>query len=205
MIQGSEEWLRARVGKLTASRFSDAIAQIKSGWGASRANLRAELAAERLTSTPAEHYVNGAMVWGTEQEPNARAAYAFLHNVEVREVGFVEHPTINDTGASPDGLVGPDGMVEIKCPNTAEHIDTLLGKAINGKYIIQMQWQMACSGRRWCDFVSFDPRLPERMQLFVQRVARDDGQIAVLEQQARAFLAEVTQMVDDLTAKYGDA
>ena len=205
IAQGSDAWKQMRLGKLTASRFADAIAQTRSGWGASRANYRAELVAERLTGVPAEHYVNGAMIWGTEQEANARSAYAFLRNADIFEAGFIEHPTINDTGCSPDGLVDIDGLIEIKCPNTATHLDTLLGKPIDGKYIIQMQWQMATTGRRWCDWVSYDPRLPERMQLFVQRVMRDDGQINVLEQQARVFLAEVAQMVDDLTAKYGAA
>lgn len=202
IVQGTPEWFAARLGRVTASRVADVVAKTKSGPAASRANYAAQLIAERLTGTAPEGFTNAAMQWGTAMEPDARAAYEFRYDKEVVEVGFVGHPTIAMSGASPDGLIGDDGLVEIKCPNTATHIDTLLGQAVPGKYIIQVQWQMACTGRAWCDFVSFDPRMPESMSLFVQRVKRDDTHIAALEADVRVFLAEVDQRVADLTARY---
>jgi len=171
--QGSEEWLAARVGKVGASRIADIVAKTKSGYSTSRANYAAELIAERLTGKKAEGYTNAAMQWGTDNEPQARAMYEFMRNVSVVEVGIVLHPTIENAQASPDGLVGDDGLVEIKCPLTATHIATLRGGEIDGKYMKQMQWQMACTGRAWCDFCSFDPRLPAEMQLHIRRVSRD--------------------------------
>lgn len=202
--QGSSEWHAARAGRVTASRISDLTARIKTGWGAGRANYLAELVAERLTGVVAEGFTNAAMKHGTDTEPQARAAYAFMVGADVQEVGFVVHPSIDASGCSPDGLVGDVGMVEIKCPNTATHIDTLLGGAVPDKYLKQMQWQMRCCDRAWCDFVSFDPRLPTRMQLFVQRVHRDDSLLAEIEAQVIEFLTEVSSKVAALTAKYGD-
>lgn len=200
--QLSPEWFEVRRGKVTASRVADATARIKSGWGAGRANYMAELVAERLTGNSAEGFTNAAMQWGTDVEPMARAAYEFMRDVDVEQVGFVVHPKIEESGASPDGFVGSDGLVEIKCPNTATHIATLTGKAIDGKYIKQMQWQMACSRRKWCDFVSYDPRLPEQMKLHVTRVKRDDNMIAELESDVREFLSELDATVDQLLEKY---
>jgi len=195
MIQGSQEWNDARRGKVTASRTPDVVAKTKSGPAASRANLMAQLIAERLTDVTVESYTNASMQWGIENEPAGRAAYAFMTENEVVEVGFIEHPTIAMAGASPDGFVGGDGLVEIKCPMTATHIDTLLGTPIDGKYITQMQFQMACTGRKWCDFVSFDPRMPEELQLFIKRVPRDNAAIASLENEVRAFLAELDSKI----------
>lgn len=202
--QGSDEWFRERLGKVTASRVADVIAQTKTGWGASRANYMAELIAERLTGKTADSYINAAMQWGIETEAEARAAYAYYADAEVQEVGFVPHPTIAMSGASPDGLVGDVGLVEFKCPNTATHLDTLLGEAIAGKYITQVQYQMACCpGRQWCDWVSYDPRLPEKMRLFVKRVPRDDTVIAQQEKLVRGFLSELDQKITALEAKFG--
>lgn len=195
LIQGSEAWHQARLGKVTASRVADVIARTKSGPAASRKNYLAELVAERLTGQPTEGFMNAAMKWGIDTEPQARAAYEFFSDLTVEEVGFVEHPTIAMTGASPDGLVGGRGMVEIKCPNTATHIDTLLTGTIPGKYMTQMQWQMACADRAWCDFVSFDPRMPADLQLYVKRVERDDGEIEGLEAAVIEFLAELDAKV----------
>lgn len=203
IIQGSPEWHAARCGKVTASRVADLIAKTKTGWGASRANYMAELVAERLTGTQAAGYSNAAMQWGADMEPEARENYAFVSDVEVEQVGFVLHPTISMAGASPDGLVGNDGLVEIKCPNTATHIDTLIGQAVPAKYVTQMQWQLACTGRAWCDFVSYDPRMPEGMQLFIRRVTRDAEAIAQLEADVAAFLAELDEKVATLTSVYG--
>jgi putative phage-type endonuclease len=205
IAQGSPEWFAVRCGKVTASRVADVIAKTKTGYGASRANYAAELIAERLTQSTAPGFTNAAMQWGTDQEPHARAAYSFLRDVDVEEIAFVDHPEIAMSGASPDGLVGMDGLVEFKCPNTATHLDTLLSETVPGKYITQMQWQMACTGRAWCDFASFDPRLPPSMQLFVKRVDRDASLILDLETEVSAFLAEIDAKVAALTERYARA
>lgn len=202
IVQGTPEWFAARCGWVTASKVADVVARTKSGWAASRANYEAQLIAERLTGVVAEGFSNAAMQWGTDTEPFARTAYEFYRNADVTEVGFVQHPRIAESGASPDGLVADDGLVEIKCPNTATHIDTLLGATVPAKYLTQMQWQMACTGRAWCDFVSFDPRMPESMRMLVSRVPRDDARIAELEAEVEAFLTELRQKVDRLRAAY---
>lgn len=203
IIQGTAEWHALRLGKVTASRVADVVAKTKTGWGASRANYMAELIAERLTGETAEKFTNAAMQWGTEKEPDARAAYEFFRDAAVVEVAFVDHPAIALTGASPDGLVGDDGLVEIKCPNTATHLDTLLSQTIPAKYVTQMLWQMACTGRKWCDFVSYDPRLPESMSLFVKRVERDDQAIVDLEKDVSGFLDELADKLSKLNSLYG--
>jgi putative phage-type endonuclease len=198
IVQGSEAWHQARLGKVTASRVADVIAKTKTGYSASRANYMAELIAERLSGARSEGFTNAAMQWGTDKEPEARAAYCFMADVDVVEVGFVDHPTIAMTGASPDGLVGEDGMVEFKCPLTATHIDTLLSRRVPEKYVTQIQWQMACAGRDWCDFVSYDPRLPDAMRLFIQRVERDHSRIVELEEAVSVFLSEVCDKITAL-------
>jgi putative phage-type endonuclease len=205
MEQGSLEWHQIRLGRVTASRVADVIARTKSGYSASRANYAAELIAERLTGTTAPGFTNAAMAWGTEQEPFARQAYADRQGVTVEQVAFVIHPEIPMAGASPDGLVGDRGLVEIKAPLTATHLDTLLGEPIAAKYITQMMWQMAATGRDWCDFVSYDPRLPEPMRLHVQRVERDTSLILELEEAVSDFLAEIDAKVEALTQRYGEA
>lgn len=202
--QGSEEWRLARLGKLGASMIADATARDRSGkgWGVTRARLMARLAAERLTGNLTDGYTNAAMLWGTETEPKAREFYAFVQGVDVQQVGLVLHPTIDHAVASPDGLVGDDGLVQFKCPEQHTHLATLQGASIDGGYLKQMQWEMACTGRAWCDFVSFDPRWPGEMQLHVRRVSRDDVMIADLEKQAREFLAEVESTVEALVQTY---
>ena len=202
IVQGTEAWFAARLGKVTASRVADVIAKTKTGYSASRANYMAELIAERLSGARSEGFTNAAMQWGTDKEPDARAAYSFMRDVDVAEVGFIDHPTIAMTGASPDGLVGDDGMVEFKCPNTATHLETLLGGVVPAKYFSQMQWQMACADRQWCDFASYDPRLPEPMRLFIQRVPRDADWLRATEEDVAAFLAELDAKIDALTARY---
>lgn len=202
IIQGSPEWFALRLGKVTASRVSDIIAKTKTGYAASRANYAAELLVERLTGTPTPSFTNAAMQWGTDTEPMARAAYAMQADVDVFETSFVDHPEIAMSGASPDGLVLTDGLVEIKCPNTATHLDTLESSAIPAKYVTQMQWQMACTGRDWCDFVSFDPRLPPHLSLFVRRVPRDVSMILDLETEVSAFLRELDARIEALSARY---
>lgn len=200
--QRTAEWHQARCGKATASRIADILAKTKTGWGASRANYAAELVAERLSGVQEEGYSNQAMRHGIETEAAARAAYSFRQDVDVSEIGFIDHPSIPMSGASPDGLIGEDGLVEIKCPNTATHISTLLGQSVPAKYITQIQWQLACTGRQWCDFASYDPRLPESMRLFVARVVRDEEAISALEAEVKAFLGEVEATVESLRFKY---
>ena len=205
MDQRTPEWFSARAGKVTASSLYKVMARTKTGWGADRANYHAQLVAERLTGKPSDSFSNAAMQWGVEQEANAREAYSAHIGDSVAEIGFVDHPRLVWSGASPDGLVGFDGLVEIKCPNTATHIATLTGAEIDKKYRLQMQWQMVCTDREWCDFVSFDPRMPAEMQLHVRRVERDDSLLAELEQDVSAFLAEVAATVEQLTANYRKA
>ena len=202
MEQGTEEWRLARCGKVTASRVADIIAKTKSGYSTSRANYMAELICERLTGAPTEGFVSGAMQHGIATEPMARTAYENHSNVLVMETGLVPHPAIPMAAASPDGLIGSDGLVEIKCPITATHIETLLGQSTPGRYVTQMQWQMACTGRKWCDFVSFDPRMPENMQLFVERIQRNDETIILLEREVMMFLGELDKKVGELKEKY---
>jgi putative phage-type endonuclease len=201
MEQRSTEWFAARLGKVTASRVADVIAKTKTGYSTSRENYMAQLVCERMTSTQAESYNNAAMQWGTDQEPLARAAYEAAADVLVDEIGFVVHPTIVNAGASPDGLVGDVGLIEIKCPNTATHIDTVLTDKVPSKYITQMQWQMACTQRKWCDFVSFDPRMPEGLQLFIQRVDFDVDYVKMLEAEITGFLAELETKIEKLNER----
>ena len=197
--QRTAEWFAARLGKVTASRVADVIAKTKSGeYTAGRDNLMAQLAIERLTGQAQESYSNSYMQWGTEQEPFARAAYEIATGQMVEECGFVPHPMIDNAGASPDGLVGDDGLVEIKCPSTATMIETLLTQKVPSKYITQMQMQMACTGRQWCDFVSFDPRLPAKAQLWVTRVPRDPEFILKMEVEIVKFLAELDSKANKL-------
>jgi putative phage-type endonuclease len=201
--QRSPEWYSQRLGKATASRIADIIATTKTGPSMMRVNYAAELIAERLTGIRTPGFTSGPMQWGIDNEPAAKLAYADRCGLLVLDAEFVDHPEIMWAGASPDAYVENDGLAEIKCPNTATHIDTLLGGKIEAKYHTQMQWQMACTGRLWCDFVSFDPRLPLRMQLAVQRVPRDLSRILELEGEVRTFLADVADRVERLTSQYG--
>ena len=201
--QSSEAWRLAKCGWVGASRVADIIAKTKSGWSASRATYMGQLIAERLTGTPMDSWTSREMQWGIDTETAARAAYQFEAGVLVSKTGFVPHPKLPMAGASPDGLVGTDGLIECKCPNTATHIETLLGQSVPARYYTQMQFQMACTGRAWCDFVSFDPRLPENMQLFVKRVPRTESYISDIESQVREFLAELDAKLAALTSRYG--
>ena len=199
MKQGTDEWFSARLGKATASRVADILAKVKAGEAAARANYRAELVAERLTGKAQESFTTKQMQWGTDSEPLARAAYEAETGAMVEEVGLFDHPSIAMAGASPDGLVGDDGQIECKCPDTKTHIETILADAVPSRYVPQIQWQMACTGRAWCDFVSFDPRMPVEQQLFIKRVQRDDKYITeTLEPEVSRFLAEVEQTTEQL-------
>ena len=196
--QRTDEWHQQRLGKVTASRIADVLATIKTGEAASRAEYRIELVCERLTGKPTESYSNAHMERGIELEPFARAWYEVEYGVFVRQVSFVDHPFIELSGASPDGLVDDDGMLEIKCPMVKTHIKTMIDQKIPAKYIPQMQWQMACTGRQWNDFVSYCPELPQEMQLFVKRLERDNEYIAELETKVKEFLAEVSTTLTQL-------
>jgi putative phage-type endonuclease len=198
MEQRTEEWFIARLGKVTASRVADVIAKTKSGYSTSRDNYMAQLVCERLTGKQGESFTNSAMQWGTETEPLARSAYEANADIMVEELGFVLHPKIEMAGASPDGLVGLFGMLEIKCPNTATHIEALLTETVPTKYITQMQWQMACAQRQWCDYVSYDPRIRQDLQLFVKRVEFDASYVAMLEEEVIQFLKELDIKVNKL-------
>lgn len=203
MDQLSEEWFAIRCGKVTASRMGDLMATTRSGPGASRATYMGELIAERLTGKPAERFQSEAMKWGVDNEPHANAAYVFFRDVQIDPVGFVAHPSIANSGASPDGLVGVEGLIEIKCPQTATHIETLLSETIYVRYIYQMQWQMACTGRQWCDFVSFDSRMPPNMQMYCKRFQRNEKTIAELESAVKSFLREMEDKITALNQRLG--
>jgi putative phage-type endonuclease len=198
MEQGSDAWFNIRIGKVTASRVADVLAKTKTGYSTTRDNYMAQLVCERLTGQKGESFTNAAIQHGIETEAYARAAYEARHDVLVDEVGFVSHPTIEMSGASPDGLVGHDGLIEIKCPNTATHIETLLSESVPNKYYTQMQFQIACTGRKWCDFVSFDNRLPTELQMFVKRVPRDEMYIKLIEDEIVKFLAELDTKINQL-------
>jgi putative phage-type endonuclease len=190
MEQRSDEWFMARLGKATASRFNDIMSTTKTGYGAGRKNYRAELVIERLTGEKIENYTNSFMQWGIDNEPTARLAYESESGDIVKDATFVQHALL-DAGASPDGYIGDDGILEIKCPNSATHIQTLQSKKIPYQYIAQVQGQMWITGRAWAKFVSFDPRMPINAQIIIIDVPRDDEYIEKLEKEVTSFLEEV--------------
>jgi len=201
--QGSPEWLAFKCGKVSASRIADITARLRNGDpAASRLTYMGQLIAERLTGVPAETYSNAAMEWGRLWEPVARAAYQFERLCTVEQVGIVLHPEIPGSLASPDGLIGDDGLVEIKCPQTGTHIETVLSRTIPGRYQQQMQWQLACTGRSWCDFVSYDPRMPEHMRIWIKRLERDAQRISQLELEVASFLDDMVERIRDLQNVY---
>lgn len=191
VAQGSDDWHKHRCGSLGASQVHDVLAKTKSGYTAARANTKARMVAERLTGLTQETFKSSAMQWGNDTEPQARSAYEFITGKRVQVVGMFKLANLVGSHASPDGLVDNDGLIEIKCPNTATHIETLKTEKIDPKYVTQMQWQMALTDREWCDFVSYDPRMPEDLSLFIKRVPRDPQAIADLMKQVEEFLGEV--------------
>ena len=198
MQQGTEEWLAIRLGKVTASRIVDIVPGVKGKYLASRKNYMAELACEILTGKGSDNFVSGAMQWGTETEPLARSAYEAITGNMVAEVGFIDHNTIECFGASPDGLVDPDGSIEIKCPNTATHIETLTGSPVARGYVYQMQTVMLCGRRKWCDFISYDPRLPDNLSIFIKRFQRDETMIAEIKAEVEKFTNELNELLAKL-------
>ena len=199
--QRTEEWFQQRLGKVTASRISDVIAKTKTGVSTSRQNYLVQLVSERITGKKGDSFVNQAMLDGIEREGAARAIYMLNRDVSVTEVGFFDHPVIKNSGASPDGAVNAEedgkyaGLIEIKCPIETTHTNTLMSKSVSSKYIPQMQWQLACTGAKWVDFVSYNPNFPMELQLFVARVDRDNTYIAELEAEVLKFLDEVDQTI----------
>ena len=201
--QGSPEWHAARAGRVTSSRVADVVRQTKNGPSATRETYKGELIAERLSGFVAtDGYVSTAMQRGIETEDKARAYYGFINDVQPERVGFVLHPTIEMAGCSPDRLVLDDGLIEIKCPHSKEHIRMLKGGAIEADYAKQIQWQLACTGRAWCDFISYDDRLPPEMCIKVIRVHRDVETITALELAVRLFLAEIEKEVAELRSMF---
>ncbi|MBL4768113.1 MAG: YqaJ viral recombinase family protein [Rhodobacteraceae bacterium] len=197
--QGTEEWFADRLGKVTASKIADVMMKPTT---AGYQNYRAQLVCERLTGQPTETFTSADMQHGTDTEPQARAFYEMETGLDVEQVGFIPHPTLGMTGASPDGEVGTDGLVEIKCPKPATHIKTLTGVKIARNYMLQMTWQMICTGRAWCDFVSFCPSLPAEMQMFRQRVEMDAELAVEITSAVTSFLSDVDALTLDLQAKY---
>jgi len=200
--QGSEAWLLDRAGHCTASRFADVLAKIKTGEASSRRNYRLQLVTERLTERPVEGYKNAAMEWGSEQEPNARDAYEARTGALVDVSEFIRHPEVKWSGCSPDGLLGDDGVLEIKCPHVSTvHVETLLAGGYPSGHVAQIQGLLWVTGRQWCDFVSFDPRMPEHLQLYTFRVERDEAYIETLAAEVSRFLAEVEELTAKLLAR----
>lgn len=198
--QGSDGWVKDRCGNVTGSRITDVLAKPMKGSKESttRRNYKAELVSELLTGRVQEGFVSWDMKRGTELEPFARADYEVERGVTITNVGFVKHPTLARCGASPDGLIEKDGLVEFKAPKTANHLDYLTAGIVPMEYRPQMLWEMACTGRQWCDFVSYDPNMPERLQLFIKRFERDDVRIAEIEQEVIKFNAEIDEIIANL-------
>lgn len=207
LVQGSPEWVQARVGSLGASRIAEIITKTKSGdYGSGRANVMAELVCERLTGKPADKYITKAMEIGTELEPAARALYFFKTGNTVTEVGLIRHPRITQSHASPDGFVEPEnGLLEIKCPQPNAHLSTLLSRTIPGPYQTQMMWAMACCPERdFCDYVSYNPNFPEHLKLWWVRLKRDEERIKQLEDEVAKFMWDMAAALVKLEHIYGD-
>lgn len=205
VIQGTDEWKKLRAGRFTASRIADVMAKTKSGYSASRKNYLAELLVERMTGEPSPHFTNAAMQWGTEKEPEARIIYELKTGHNVDEVGLILPDEMQYTAGSPDGLIGDDGGIEIKCPNTATHIETLINKSVPKKYYAQIQWNLFCSGRQWWDFVSYDPRMNnDRLSIYIERVERDQEFIASCVVEVEKAESELCGMIKEMEALLHD-
>jgi YqaJ-like recombinase protein len=202
--QGTDEWRQARCGSVGASDAPSVVRRTKTGHSADRESLLANKVLERLTNTPVEIYKTAAMLQGTAREPEARLLYSMVRGVEVEEVGLVPHPYVKGSHASPDGFAEV-GLIEIKCPLPAKHLDTLLTEMISNDHLVQMQWQMACTERPWCDYVSFNPDFPAHMQIWIKRVERNNGVIRELTAEIAAFIKELEAKVDKLSRRYAMA
>lgn len=211
MLQGSEEWRRARCGSVGASDAPAVVRRTKTGYSADRESLMAVKVLERITGKPIDIYKTAAMIQGTEREPEARVMYSMVRGVEVEEIGLIQHPRIDGTHASPDGLVlvpggtAIQGLLEVKCPQPARHLDTLINEQISNDHITQMMWQLACSSYSWCDYVSYSPDFPPAMAMWIRRVHRDNARIAELEREISTFIREVDRKVEQLSLRYSMA
>ena len=200
MEQRTEEWFKARLGKVTASKMSDVLSKIKSGEAAMRRNYKMQLATERLTGKQTDFYINQAMQDGIDREDTAREIYEIVRDIKVEQVGFIDHPTIEMAGASPDGLLPDNGILEIKCPIETTHTTNLLERVLPSRYKAQVQWQMACVGKgcTYANFVSYNPNFEPKLQLIYVEVERDEDYIAMLEEEVAAFITEVDDIVNQL-------
>ena len=199
LLQRHDEWLADRVGKITASRVGGINAKPQKGKALNRTMI--ELLVERLTGEVEDRYINAAMQWGIDHEPDAIASYENITGEFVVGCGLINHPTISMSGASPDGLIGDDGLLEAKCPNRETHMNTILTQQVPDEYLPQITWQLACTGRKWCDFVSYDPRFSEDLQTVIIRVMRDDVDIVALENEVAACNGKLNQVIENLTNK----
>jgi predicted phage-related endonuclease len=202
MLQGTDEWRQARCGSIGSSDAPKVVRKTKTGYSADRANLLASKVLERLTDIPVEIPKTFAMAQGTAREPLARLTYALVKGVEVAEIDIVLHPRIKGAHASPDGLIGADGLVELKCPQPPAHLDTILNQTIGNDYLVQIQWQLACTGRAWCDYVSYNPDFPTGMHFWVRRIQRDAAMIRELEGEISKFIKEIDRKVEELSRCY---
>lgn len=199
MEQRTDEWHKARYGWATASRLADLMAKTKSGPSATREKYLTQVVIERITNQPySSGFTSAAMQRGIELEPKAICAYEIITGNTVDPVGFVRHPSIDYAGASPDGMIGQDGLIEVKCPESHTHIATIEKGKIDRRYMLQMQFQMACTKRQWCDFVSFDDRMPGALTTKIIRVEKDQKMIDLIESEVISFLDEANKRVAKL-------
>lgn len=198
MEQRTDEWFAARLGKVTASRVSDVLAKIKTGEAAVRRNYKMQLATERLTGQKTDSYINQAMQDGIDREDTARQIYEIVRDIKVEQVGFIDHPTIKMSGCSPDGLLPDNGILEIKCPIETTHTTNLLERKLPSRYLPQVQWQMACAGADYANFVSYNPNFEPKLQLIYVEVERDNEYIEMLEEEVTTFITEVDDVINQL-------
>lgn len=198
MEQRTDEWFKARLGKVTASKISDVLAKIRSGEAAVRRNYKMQLATERLTGQKTDSYINQAMQDGIDREDTAREIFEIVRDIKVEQVGFIDHPTIKMAGASPDGLLPDNGVLEIKCPVETTHTTNLLERKLPSRYVSQVQWQMACTGAEYANFVSYNPNFEPKLQLIYLDVERDNEYIEMLEEEVSTFLTEVDDIINIL-------
>lgn len=204
--QGTPEWLQMRCGMGTGSGIGKAIKRIGKSeknpngtkYSADREKYLMEVVCERLTGRATEHYVTDAMLWGIEHEPIAREEYGMARGCDVDPGKFAIHDRMKWFGSSSDGLVGEDGCIEIKCPTSLTHLQWVIDGVVPDEHIDQMKAAMSCYNRQWCDFISYDPRMPKDLRLFVRRLERDEPMIVEMEQEVEKFLAEVDVLLDTI-------
>ncbi|QEE11715.1 YqaJ viral recombinase family protein [Bartonella krasnovii] len=205
MEQRTAEWFQARLGKVTASNVYNVLSKTAKGMPTSKyEDYKIKLMTERLTEEISQSYITPAMQWGIDYEEDPLREYAFIYDTEVTRCGFIQHPTIQMAGASPDGLIGEDGLIEIKCPQSSNHLRFFIDGNIKSEYYAQMQFQMACTGRKWCDFMSYNPNFVGKstgLRMKIKRINRDEEQIEQINQAVEIFLAEIDQEMQKILAK----